>query len=269
MADTTVLYDIAPCRSQIRAFHAELRKAEEVGHLAISRIFEILPVRVVTPDGRQILQSRGDGYLRKSGGVYVNTSTNTQQIEFLDDALGKVVLFVPATVQLAISAAANYITLTSVGSSFEVTIPSLPREMMTPPVSFLSFVVGDDFMQTHIRDKLGATILIDGRSAENSDEFFITKDMLLLLASYEDIAECILGDGKNDDKKDDKKEERKKQDKYRILRDNNNGVCTVDFTGGEIGGRTEMGGYGSYEEAAAAMAAMYADGRCGPPPDNH
>lgn len=120
-------------------------------------------------------------------------------------------------------------------------------------------------MQTHIRDKLGATILIDGRSAENSNEFFITKDMLLLLASFEDIAECILGD----DKKDDKKEEKKNENKYRILRDNNNGVCTIDFTGGEIGGRTEMGGYGSYEEAAAAMAAMYADGRCGPPPDNH
>jgi len=251
------LYDIGPYRSQIREFHGELLKTLERGDLAISRIFEILPVQVVTPDGQKRLEARGDGYLRRSEGVFVNASSEAQDIEFMDDALGKITVLFPASVKVQISLSGGGISLTSVGSPIEVTIPSLPEEIMSAPVKFSSFVIGDDFMQTHIVDNTGTEVLIDGKLAEGSNEFFITKDMLLLVSSFEDYADCLVK------RKDDKKGDRT----YKILRDNNNGVCTVDFMGGEVGGRTVMGSYDSYEAAAKDMKEMYKDGRCGPPPD--
>ncbi len=100
---TTVLYDIGPYRSQIREFHGELLKTLERGDLAISRIFEILPVQVVTPDGQKRLEARGDGYLRRSEGVFVNASSEAQDIEFMDDALGKITVLFPASVKVQIS----------------------------------------------------------------------------------------------------------------------------------------------------------------------
>src|SRR5262249_11911793 len=152
------------------------------------------------------------------------------------------------------------ISLTSVGSPIEITIPSLPEEIMAPPVKFLSFVVGENYMQTHIVDRSGNDVLIDGKVDQGSNEFFLTKEMLLLISSFKDDANSSRKGGDEDNNKEGEK-------KYRVLKDNNNNRCTIDFMGGDIGGRTEMGVYDTIDEARAAMARMYADGRCGVPPD--
>jgi hypothetical protein len=117
-------------------------------------------------------------------------------------------------------------------------------------------------MQTHIIDKDGVEILIDGKLAEGSNEFFITKDMLVLAASFLDSSDCLHPNGKDD--KEDKKGNTKK---YRILRDNNNNRCTIDFMGGEVGGRTELGAYDTYEQAMDGLKDLTDKGECGVPKD--
>jgi hypothetical protein len=121
---------------------------------------------------------------------------------------------------------------------------------MNPPVHFVSFIVGDDFIQTHVVDQDGTDILIDGKLAENTNEFMITKDLLLRVVAFTDASDCLLN-----------------PTKYRVLRDNNNGVCQIDYMGGDIGGRTLMGTYDTLGEATSALNEMTSDGRCGPPPE--
>lgn len=265
MADTTVLYDITPYHTSIRKFHAELVATIARGNLAIARIFQILPVQVVTQDGQKILEHRGDGSLKKSGdGSFVSAAATAQDIIFLDDALGKISVHFPSTVKVQLVLSGNSITLTSIGEAIEVNIPSLPEEIMSPPVKFVSFVVGDDFMQTHIIDRTGAEVLIDGKLAERTNEFLLTKDMLLRMAAFTDTAECLQGKGGSGGDDDGKKDDGNKK-KYMVWRQATTHYCRI-ITPGMAWGSEQLGEYDTLQEAQDALQRFVNDGVCGESP---
>lgn len=87
----------AKYRKEIRKLEAEMREALETGSLSIADIFEIVPLRIVTPGMAEKLIGRGE--FSVLGNRFVNTGERLSKVEFRDHKLGVVFMTFPETVE--------------------------------------------------------------------------------------------------------------------------------------------------------------------------
>ncbi|MER9682614.1 hypothetical protein NKJ23_25365 [Mesorhizobium sp. M0184] len=250
MTKTTIVYDLTPYAARNSAFFKEIKDALANGKLSIGRMFKLLPLNVIRPyNGQELLVRRGDGFFRRDGDVFVNSSPERQVVTFLDDQLGEITVEFPPEMKIR-ATDGEFISVGSVDSAIVVRFADLPPELpITPPLRFGNFVIAPFRMVTTFADAAGNEIVVDGTVEGSPASSAAVSDLLMALRAGSE-AGCESPTPPPPPQED---------WRFAIYRNANNGLCRV-ITPGFAWGNVRLGIYQTNAEAEAAMNRFLSDG---------
>jgi len=98
MAETAkFVFEISNLKPEIETLQATMAGRA----MPIFRIFELLPINVISPRGQELLEARGT--IEQSNNRLINVSSATLDVDFLDEEVGKISVHFPMDVQYATS----------------------------------------------------------------------------------------------------------------------------------------------------------------------
>ncbi|MDO8876466.1 MAG: hypothetical protein Q8M24_00440 [Pseudolabrys sp.] len=172
---TKVKYDLRPYIESIKAFRGELMAhAEAREAFPIERIFQLLPINVITPGGRALVESRGNGLFdlqkRADGSFFFKSDSSrpdADKITFRDDCLGEIETTIPQVLSFSYTPGEE-IQLVSADQEVVVhkieRLAQLPQEVVEKlfPLRLVSFAISTSRFVTTFKDPQNSLFILDG-----------------------------------------------------------------------------------------------------------